>query len=192
MSVVTTREFLSRWLHPLNSRRALLGLDVGDVATGVAVTTVDNSRPRSQQPDQLGRLIASPLCTVRRPKFRHDRVASAAERTEYARVYSDEVAALIKEYKVGGLVVGWPLEQHGGEGPRCEATLAFIDGLRTHAGVFLPTVLWDERYTSGGARQALKADGVMARGRLKKDIVNSTAAALVLQDFLNRIDAAMP
>ena len=51
----------------------------------------------------------------------------------------------------GALVIGWPLNMDGSEGPRCQSVRAFAD--RLDAALGLPTLLWDERLTTFAAQE---------------------------------------
>ena len=73
-------------------------------------------------------------------------------------------------------------------GPRAEKYAAFADRLRAATG--LPVILWDERRTTVDAHRILGDHGVRAKNR--KDKVDSVAAALILEGYLDfkRIQAA--
>ncbi len=82
-------------LHDLPDRldkgQRLLGLDIGEKTVGLAISDSALS-------------IASPIDTIRRGKF------AADART---------LATLCEERRVGGLVLGLPVNMDGSEGPRC-------------------------------------------------------------------------
>ncbi len=105
--------------------RALMGLDLGTVTIGLAVS--DTSRR-----------VASPLRTLRRTKF----TADAAE-----------VLALATARAIGGLVIGLPRNMDGSEGPRAQATRAFARNLARLTP--LPIAFWDERLSTVAAERAL-------------------------------------
>jgi putative Holliday junction resolvase len=79
------------------------------------------------------------------------------------------------------LVVGLPLRLDGSEGE--SARLARKLAERLHAATGLPVVLWDERLTTRAAERALAEAG--ARGARRKRAVDSVAAALLLQSYLD-------
>jgi putative Holliday junction resolvase len=79
------------------------------------------------------------------------------------------------------LVVGLPLRMDGSEGE--SARLARKLGERLHAATGLPVVLWDERLTTRAAERALAEAGT--RGARRKQAVDSVAAALLLQSYLD-------
>jgi putative holliday junction resolvase len=76
---------------PAGSR--LIGIDAGTTTLGLALSDV-------------GRVIASPLETIIRTKFKAD----AARLLE-----------LVATHEIGGLVLGLPTNMDGSEGPRCQA-----------------------------------------------------------------------
>lgn len=133
--------------------RRTFGLDVGTRTIGVAV-----SDPTAT--------IASPLTTIRRTGRRADLAA---------------VAALVAEHHVDRLVVGWPLQPDGREGPMARIVGALADALAAATG--LPVEKWDERMTSKLAERALIAGG--ARRETRRQVVDKVAAALILQGWLD-------
>ncbi len=137
----------------------LVGLDVGSRKIGVALS-------------DPGRRIASPAGVVRRA----DRFFETAER----------LATFWKGEAVGGIVVGMPLNQDGGQGPRAQASRQFAHNLSSHFG--LPVALWDERFSSVAAERLLLEEADLSRSR-RKELIDQTAAAFILQgclDFLIR------
>lgn len=71
-TLVSARELVQRLVHPLNKRTALLGLDVGDAATGVALAAAAGGGSFAQ--------AAVPLTTVRRTKLHYDKLVPRRER----------------------------------------------------------------------------------------------------------------
>ena len=133
----------------------LLGLDLGTKTIGVAVSDVE-------------RRLASPVTTIRRTKFTADAAALLKHAT------SLDVAAM---------VIGLPLNMDGSEGPRAQATRAFI---RSMGGLTaLSFVLWDERLsTAAVTRQLIAQDASRAR---RAEVVDRMAAAYILQGALDRL-----
>lgn len=46
------------------------------------------------------------------------------------------------------------------------------------------TVLWDERFTSQAAKQAILLSGVKQKKRRQKDLIDKMSAVLILQDYM--------
>lgn len=112
-----------------------LGLDVGDVRMGVALS------------DETATL-ASGLLTLERVGPRKDVKA---------------VAALVREHEVGEVVVGMPYRLDGTLGPQGEKVATFVEALRRFLPV--PVATWDERLTSVAADELLAEAGIRRRDR---------------------------
>ena len=79
------------------------------------------------------------------------------------------------------LVMGYPRNMDGTLGPRAEKYAAFAERLKERTG--LPLTLWDERRTTVDAHRILGEQGVRAKNR--KDKIDSVAATLILEGFLD-------
>ena len=92
-----------------------------------------------------------------------------------------DILRLIQDNGVGEVVVGLPKNMDGTEGARAELCRAFADELKERCG--LPVAMWDERRTTVDALRILGAQGVRAKNR--KDKIDSVAATLILEGFLD-------
>lgn len=92
------------------------------------------------------------------------------------------VAALVEEYGAVGVVVGVPYSLSGATGPAAQAALEEIDQLRGALEVEVDTV--DERLTTVAAAGALRASG--RRARQARAVIDQTAAAVLLQSWIDR------
>jgi len=93
----------------------------------------------------------------------------------------DPLAAVIRERRIGELVLGHPLNMDGTAGAKAREVEAFATRLRAKFG--LPVHLVDERLTTYEAESSIprrQRRSVRASG-----LVDSRAACLILQDFLN-------
>ena len=90
------------------------------------------------------------------------------------------LGALIGEYGVTELVLGWPKNMDGTLGPRAEKAQAFRETLERAFG--LPVALWDERRTTIDAHNILAGAGQSAKKRERT--VDAVAAALILEGYL--------
>jgi putative Holliday junction resolvase len=115
----------------------ILGLDIGDVRIGVAIS------------DQLG-IAAHPLCTIRR----RSRKAALAELQE-----------LIVTHKVEQIVVGLPLRLNGEVGVQAQKVQKFAEKLKQR--VDLPIAFWDESFTTVEATEILRATKKRGKKRKK-------------------------
>ena len=97
-------------------------------------------------------------------------------------VVAAEVARLVREQGVEELVMGFPRNMDGTEGPRAELYRAFAGQLEEATG--LAPVLWDERRTTIEAHDILHASG--KRMKAHKKTVDAVAATLILEGYLTR------
>jgi putative Holliday junction resolvase len=133
----------------------LLGLDVGTKTVGLALSDVTRS-------------VATPYSTLRRTKFTEDAKA---------------ILEVVEKNQVGGLVIGFPLNLDGSEGPRAQSTRAFARNLA--ARIELPIVFWDERLSTAAVeRHLIEADASRKR---RAEVIDRMAAAYILQGALDRL-----
>ena len=97
-------------------------------------------------------------------------------------VVLEELAALAQKQGAEELVMGYPRNMDGTEGPRAEKCAAFGALLRQATG--LEVILWDERRTTIDAHNILFQNGQNAKKR--KKTVDAVAAALMLEGYLTR------
>lgn len=142
----------------LQPGQRLMGFDIGEKTLGLALSDTSLT-------------IATPLETLRRGKFTADAVI---------------LQRIVDEHRVGGFVLGLPVNMDGSEGPRCQSVRAFANNL---AGkIVLPLAFWDERLsTAAVTRTMLDAD--LSRSR-RAELVDKLAAAYILQGFLDRLKSA--
>ena len=132
----------------------IMAIDYGDARTGVAVS------------DATGTLAG--FATV----------IHSRQREQVLR----ELEALIEQYSVGELVLGFPRNMDGTEGARGEMYRALAADLEARAGVEVH--LWDERRTTIEAHQILHAGG--KKMKRHKKTVDAVAATLILEGYLTR------
>ena len=126
---------------------------------------------------RIGVAVSDPLNVIARGLEVVPRDARSIER----------LRAIAEEYDVGVIVVGLPLNLKGEEGQKAQEVGAFIDALR--AAVTAEVVALDERFTSRLAQVAIRDSGASKKARREKGLVDRTAAALILQHYL---DGARP
>ncbi len=130
----------------------VMALDYGDARTGVAVS------------DATG-MIAGFTTVI-------------AERNREKA--ADRVAQLVREHRPERLVMGFPKNMDGTEGPRAALYREFAALLEEKTG--MDVVLWDERRTTVEAHQILSASG--KRMKKHKKNVDAVAASLILEGYL--------
>ena len=92
-----------------------------------------------------------------------------------------QLQALIVDYGVVEIVVGYPLRMSGIEGIQAEKMQGFAEELRKRFK--LPVHLWDERLTSAENDRVLR-DSEMSIQR-RGEVVDRLAAVLILQSWLD-------
>ena len=130
----------------------IMAIDYGDARTGVAIS------------DPTG-LLAGFTTVI------HSRKPEAV---------AAELARLVREHRVEELVLGFPRNMDGTEGPRAELYRAFAGQVEAACG--LKPVLWDERRTTVEAHSILHASG--KRMKNHKKTVDAVAATLILEGYL--------
>ena len=131
----------------------IMAIDYGDAHTGVALS------------DPTG-FLAGSATTI------HSRKEE---------VVLSELARMVRENQVDELVMGFPRNMDGTEGPRAELYRAFAGKVEEATG--LKVVLWDERRTTVDAHRILFEAGKNAKKR--KKTVNAVAASLILEGYLD-------
>ncbi len=94
----------------------------------------------------------------------------------------EAIAAAVAEHNAAAVVVGYPLRLDGSAGIQCEKVDRFIAALKEVIPV--PVIAWDETLSTKEAEGLMREAGV--RRRKKRGMVDRIAAALILQDYLNR------
>jgi putative Holliday junction resolvase len=91
------------------------------------------------------------------------------------------IRALVAEHGAVGVILGHPRSMSGASGSRAAHAEAFADALRSVVDV--PVELQDERLTTVEAERSLRDAGV--DGRTRREVVDQTAAAVILQAWLD-------
>lgn len=140
-------------LTALPAHRRILGLDLGTKTIGLATADVEGQ-------------IATPRETIARAKFTAD-----------AKLLLDFAA----RENIGLMVLGLPLNMDGTEGPRAQASRAFVRNLSKLTNI--PVVFWDERLSTVAVTRVM-LDADMSRAK-RAENVDKLAAAYILQSFLD-------
>lgn len=94
----------------------------------------------------------------------------------------EELDRLIRGHGVDELIMGFPRNMDGTEGPRAELCRTFAARLEEKTG--MEVHLWDERRTTIEAHQILHAGGKRMKDHRKT--VDAVAATLILEGYLTR------
>jgi putative Holliday junction resolvase len=95
--------------------------------------------------------------------------------------FLDRLKQLIREKEVSLILVGLPRNMDGSYGPAAEKVQTFVGVLG--GAIIVPIKMWDERLTSAQANRVLIQGG--ARRAKRKEKVDQTAAAILLQSYLD-------
>ena len=136
----------------------ILGLDYGSKTVGVAVC------------DPLG-ITAQMVETIVR------------EREDKLRRTLARIQALVEEYKIERIVLGYPKNMNNTLGERAARTEEFKAALERRTGI--PVIFWDERLSTAAAERVLIERG--ERREHRKETVDQIAAALILQGYLDSL-----
>ena len=129
-----------------------MAIDYGDARTGIAIS------------DPTGSIVGTALVI---PSYNRDKTAA-------------EIRRLLEQHGVGELVMGFPRNMDGSEGPRAALYREFADLLAQVTG--LTPVLWDERRTTVDAHRILSDNN--RHGKWRKETVDAVAASLILEGYL--------
>ena len=141
-------------IENLNTSQILVGLDLGSKTLGVAVS------------DRL-KIIASPLSTIQRKGIKKD---------------LSKLKDILDEYEIGGFIIGLPLSLDGSENKQTKLVRNFDNELSFYFN--LPSVLWDERFSSDVIFKELrKAD--ISKTKIKNKL-DQQSASYILQGYLDR------
>lgn len=130
----------------------VMAIDYGDARTGVAIS------------DALGWMTGQ---TTVIHSWKPEKTA-------------EEVARLLRESGAERLVMGFPRNMDGSEGPRAALYRAFAQKVEEVCG--MEVVLWDERRTTVEAHQILSDCNY--HGKKRKNTVDAVAASLILEGYL--------
>jgi putative holliday junction resolvase len=139
----------------LSGGKTLAGLDLGDKTIGVAVS-------------DRGLSFAHPRPVIMRKKFSLDAAT---------------LLAMLGKENTGAVVIGLPINMDGSEGPRAQASRAFVRNMARMTE--LPFAFWDERLSTVAAERTLIEMDFSRKKRATK--IDSAAAAFILQGVLDRI-----
>jgi len=136
-------------------RPRILGIDYGEKRVGLAIS------------DPLG-ITAQPLKALIRTHLKED---------------LQRIIDLIEEYEVEKIVIGLPLNMDGSEGFMVKATRDFYSKLLALHPIEISEL--DERLTSHQAGLSLRSAAVHGKKRKEKEAVDTIAAQIILQTYLD-------
>lgn len=134
----------------------VIGIDYGDSRIGIALS------------DPFG-WGASPLCVVDGKQGLKKAVA--------------EIVSLVDKNAATKIVIGYPLNMNGTQGPRVQRTERFIEEFSL-VRPEVEIIKWDERLTTVAADRLMRDLGISQR---EKGVSDKFAAAFILQGYLDSL-----
>ena len=144
----------SSLIESLNTSQILVGLDLGTKTLGVAVS------------DRL-KIIASPLSTIQRKGIKKDIL---------------KLQEILNEYQIGGFILGLPLSLDNSENKQTQLVRNFNSEINKFFN--LPSILWDERFSSDVIFKDLRKAN-MSKTKIKNKL-DQQSASYILQGYLDR------
>ena len=96
----------------------------------------------------------------------------------------DKVKDLVREYEIESIILGFPKNMNGTIGPKGELSIDFKQKIESVLSI--PVILQDERLTTKSATDMLILGDVSRKKR--HEVVDSVAATIILQSYLDRRD----
>jgi len=144
--------------------QALLGLDVGKKTIGIALCAG-------------GMTLATPITTIRRVKFGKD---------------VEAIKKIVREYDVGGFVMGLPVNMDGSEGPRAQSIRDFAAEFERQIGISDPWIaFWDERLSTVSVEDFVGETVGKRKTRVNakaSGLIDKLAAQMILQGAVDYMD----
>ena len=144
----------SNLIESLNTSQILVGLDLGTKTLGVAVS------------DRL-KIIASPLSTIQRKGIKKDIL---------------KLQEILNEYEIGGFILGLPLSLDNSENKQTQLVRNFNSEINNFFK--LPSILWDERFSSDVIFKELRKAKI-SKTKIKNKL-DQQSASYILQGYLDR------
>ena len=144
----------SNLIESLNTSQILVGLDLGTKTLGVAVS------------DRL-KIIASPLLTIQRKGIKKDIL---------------KLQEILNEYEIGGFILGLPISLDNSENKQTQLVRNFNSEINKFFN--LPSVLWDERFSSDVIFKELRKANI-SKTKIKNKL-DQQSASYILQGYLDR------
>ena len=133
--------------------KTILCLDLGKKRIGLAISDVNQK-------------IATPYDVIKEKKF-----------SEVLEIIKN----LVKEFDIGSIIVGDPINMDGSLGPKSQSSRSFIANI--NKDIYIPILLWDERLSTVAAEKSLIEADISRKKR--GEVIDKIAANIILQNFLD-------
>ena len=141
-------------ISKLHISQILVGLDLGEKTIGIAVS--DQSL-----------IVATPLKTISREGIKKDLI---------------KLSETLKEYNIGGFVMGLPISLDGTENQQTSKVIKMGDEIKKY--IVVPIDYFDERFSSDVIFKEMRKAN-LSRSKIKNKI-DQQAAAYILQGYLEK------
>jgi putative Holliday junction resolvase len=138
--------------------KTILCLDLGKKRIGLAISDVNQK-------------IATPYDVIKEKKF-----------SEVLEIIKN----LVKEFDIGSIIVGDPINMDGSLGPKSQSSRSFIANI--NKDIHIPILLWDERLSTVAAEKSLIEADISRKKR--GEVIDKIAANIILQNFLDFLNTS--
>ena len=141
------------FIRKTKKKSRLIGIDPGGKRIGIALSDEN-------------KIVATPYTTIIKENYR-DLV--------------DQIKKIVKEYDIGGIVIGNPINMDGTEGPSSQSAKDLAKNLSKD--ITENITLWDERLSSQGAFNLSNDLAINSSKKVKK--LDENSAQFILQGILD-------
>ena len=141
------------FIEKTKKKSRLIGIDPGGKRIGIALSDEN-------------KIVATPYTTIIKENYR-DLV--------------DQIKKIVKEYDIGGIVIGNPINMDGTEGPSSQSAKDLAKNLSKD--ITENITLWDERLSSQGAFKISNDLAINSSKKVKK--LDENSAQFILQGILD-------
>ena len=141
------------FIEKTRKKSRLIGIDPGGKRIGIALSDEN-------------KIVATPYTTIIKENYR-DLV--------------DQIKKIVKEYDIGGIVIGNPINMDGTEGPSSQSAKDLAKNLSKD--ITENITLWDERLSSQGAFNLSNDLAINSSKKVKK--LDENSAQFILQGILD-------
>ena len=143
----------------MNDAKRIMGVDLGEKRTGVAVTDLTGT-------------LAGGLELIE---------------ADGMRSFAVKVIGLAEKYNVCEIVLGYPVNMNGTKGEKAEKAEKFkekLEKLIEEKGLEIQVALFDERLTTSLAHVYMNETGIKSKNRKQK--IDMLSAQIILQNYIDR------
>ena len=141
------------FIEKTKKKSRLIGIDPGGKRIGIAISDEN-------------KIVATPYTTIIKENYRG---------------LVDQIKKIVKEYDIGGIVIGNPINMDGTEGPSSQSAKDLAKNLSKD--ITENITLWDERLSSQGAFNLSNDLSINSSKKVKK--LDENSAQFILQGILD-------